>query len=98
VDDLWERLDALMGATLYTGSSRHAFMVVTIREDALTVRAATGAYVVIPRADLERAGRLGLAGRSLSHRALTEAGFDPRQVGYLVGLLRALSHLPPREG
>lgn len=93
MDELWARVPALMSATLYAGTSRVPFTIVAAQDHLVAVRSGNGDYQEIPRASIEGAARLGLSGRSLTHRALRESGFAPQHVGYIIGILRGLSYL-----
>ncbi len=98
MDDLWQRVERLIGQDLpLVGSSGRSIQVIAVTADTVVVRgerrgrlAGKHADHEIPRADMAAAAQLGLRGAALHIGTLSRRLSDLQKPGYTLAILRAL--------
>lgn len=107
MDDLWPRVERLVGSDLpLGGSAGRSIHVLAVDADTVVVRGIrrgrqSGEHAghPVPRADIEAAARLGLHGTALQLFTLRQQLSELPQQGYVLAILRALvlTDIPPAE-
>jgi hypothetical protein len=98
MDDLWHRVEQLVGLDLpLDGSSGRTVHVIAIDATTVFVRAERRGRLAgkhadhqVPRADIEAAARLDLHGEALQSRTLRRHLRELQLPGYTLAILRAL--------
>jgi hypothetical protein len=105
MDDLWQRVEQLVGQELLLiGSARRAVHVLAVDADTVVLQGIRRGRLPgdhaghqVSRADIEAAARLGLHGTALQLFTLRQQLSELPQPGYILAILRALepADIPP---